>query len=226
MTLGPPPARRLGVIGGTFDPVHYGHLDAADAATDALRLDEVHFIPSFDPPHRALDPQTSRYHRFAMVALAIADRPAYRASDLELLREGPSYTVETLRALHHDGWQPLQIFFVIGSDAFAEIAAWRAFPGVLDAANFAVIARPGTVLDAAIARTPALATRLRGPGQASASGSETGVFPVAARTRDVSSTMIRRRLAAGEPIDDLVPPPVARHILLNQLYRPVNELHG
>jgi nicotinate-nucleotide adenylyltransferase len=225
MTLGPSPSRRLGVIGGTFDPVHYGHLDAADAATDALRLDEVLFIPSFDPPHRALDPQTSRYHRFAMVAMAIADRPACRASDLELLREGPSYTIETLHALHHEGWRPLQIFFIIGSDAFAEIAAWRAFPGVLEAANFVVIARPGTVLDAAIARTPELATRLRRPDEAGAA-SGTGVFPVAARTRDVSSTTIRRRLAAGEPIDDLVPPPVARHILLNQLYRPVNELHG
>jgi nicotinate-nucleotide adenylyltransferase len=218
-------ARRLGVLGGTFDPIHYGHLDAADAARSALALDEVRLIPSHDPPHRPIDPQATAFHRFALVALAIQNRDGWRVSDAEVRREGPSYTVDTLRALHGEGWNPSQIFFVLGADAFAEIATWRAFPEVLDAAQFVVVARPGTSLESAVARTPALRPRMRTAAGA-AEGSDTGVFLVEARTRDVSSTEVRMRLRAGLAIDDLVPAPVARHILAHQLYGAVDHLHG
>src|SRR5689334_17989878 len=96
---------RLGLLGGTFDPIHVGHLDAADAAQRAMRLDEVRFIPSHDPPHRPSDPRASAFHRFALVSLAIEGHPSYRASDVELRREGPSYTTDTLRAMQADGWE-------------------------------------------------------------------------------------------------------------------------
>ena len=206
-------SRRLGVLGGTFDPIHYGHLDAADAARRALSLDEILFIPSHDPPHKPIDPHASAFHRFALAALAIAGRPGYRLSDMELVREGASYTVDTLRALHGHGWTASQIFFILGADAFAEIATWRAFPRVLDLAQFVVVARPGTALDTAAARTP----QLRG---------RAGIHLVEARTRDVSSTAIRARLALGRAIDDLVPAAVARHILTHGLYGAVDDLHG
>src|SRR5262245_61096779 len=124
---------RLGLLGGTFDPIHYGHLDAADAAQHALQLDEVHFIPSHDPPHRPSDPRASGFHRFALVGLALSGHARYRASDLELRRDGPSYTADTLRAMRAEGVSPSQIFFILGADAFAEIATWREFPAVLDA---------------------------------------------------------------------------------------------
>src|SRR5689334_7098071 len=102
---------RLGLLGGTFDPVHFGHLDAADAAQAALALDEVWLVPAHDPPHRPDDPRGSAFHRFALVSLAIAERPWLRASDRELRRTGPSYTIDTLKALHDEGWNAAQIFF-------------------------------------------------------------------------------------------------------------------
>ena len=206
---------RLGILGGTFDPVHFGHLDAADAARRALHLDQVWLIPSSDPPHRPVDPLASAYHRFALIALAIQDDESLRAADMELTRTGPSYTADTLRAVARQGWHASQIFFILGSDAFAEIATWREFPAVLDAANFVVIARPGTTLDAAVARTPSLRGRLGA-----------SIFLVEARTRDVSSSTIRARLAARQSIDDLVPATVARHIVTHHLYEAVDNLHG
>jgi nicotinate-nucleotide adenylyltransferase len=208
-------SRRLGILGGTFDPIHFGHLDAADAARRALQLDQVLLIPASDPPHRPADPLASGFHRFALVALAIQGHDALHVSDMELTRTGPSYTADTLRSVARQGWTPSQIFFILGSDAFAEIATWREFPAVLDAANFVVIARPGTTLDAAIARTPSLRGR---QGKS--------LFLVEARTRDVSSSTIRTRLAAHQPIDDLVPAAVARHIAAHHLYGAVDDLHG
>jgi nicotinate-nucleotide adenylyltransferase len=219
-------AQRLGVLGGTFDPVHFGHLDAAAAAQAALGLHEVLFIPSHDPPHRPIDPHATAFHRFALVALAIDGHNGYRASDVELAREGSSYTADTLRTLHERGWKASQIFFILGADAFAEIATWREFPTVLDGAHFVVVARPGTSLEAALARTPDLRARTRPSGQGAAGSEKTAIHLVEAHTRDVSSTTIRRRIAAGQPIDDLVPSAVARHIAAHHLYGAGNDLHG
>ena len=198
--------RRLGVLGGTFDPIHYGHLRAGDAAAESLQLDEILVIPSHDPPHRTLDPKASAYHRFALAALAIDGRSRWRLSDVELTRSGPSYTAHTLRALHAEGWQASQIFFIIGTDAFAEIATWYDYPAVLDLAHFAVVTRPGT---------PATPT------------TSAGISYVNADTPDISSTDIRSRLAAGLSIADLVPRAVERYILNHRLYSAaVNDLHG
>jgi nicotinate-nucleotide adenylyltransferase len=209
--------RRLGILGGTFDPMHYGHLDAGAAAQRALALDEVRVVPSHDPPHR-VDPHASAFHRFALAALAIQAQHGWTVSDVEVSRQGPSYTVDTLRALSGDGWMPQQRFFVLGADAFAEIADWREFPAVLDEAHFVVVARAGAALDAAVARTPALRSRLRAPAGAGVRWESTGIFLVEAETRDVSATAIRARLAAGASIDDLVPLAVARHIAAHRLY--------
>ena len=131
--------RTLGVLGGTFDPIHFGHLDAAEAARAALSLDEILVVPSHDPPHRPVDPHATPFHRFAMAALAATGRPGYQVSDMELVREGASYTVDTLRALQRQGWSASQLFFILGSDAFAEVATWREYPRVLDEANFVVV---------------------------------------------------------------------------------------
>ena len=217
---------RLGVLGGTFDPVHHGHLDAAAAARSALGLDDILFMPSLDPPHRPVDPRATAFQRFALIALAIDGLPGYRVSDEELRRQGSSYTFDTLRSLHAAGWSPLQIFFILGADAFAEIASWHQFPAVLDAANFAVIARPGTTIDAALARTPALRSRVRPPAPDIVAGPATSVFLIEAATRDVSSTDIRARLTARQSIGDLVPLSVARHIAANHLYGAEDGLHG
>jgi nicotinate-nucleotide adenylyltransferase len=218
--------QRLGLLGGTLDPVHYGHLDAADAARAALQLDEVWLIPSHVPPHRQHDPVATPFHRFALSALAVADRVTYQVSDIELTRSGRTYTVDTLTALHQRGWTPTQLFFILGTDAFAEIATWHEYPAVLDAAHYVVIARPGMTVADALERTPELLPRVRTPFTLDERTSATHIVVIEAATRDVSSTMIRERLRAGQSIDDLVPPAVARHILVHHLYGSVDHLHG
>jgi nicotinate-nucleotide adenylyltransferase len=215
----------MGLLGGTFDPIHHGHLDVAAAARRHLALDGVTFIPAHDPPHR-VDPRASAFHRFALAALALDGQADFALSDAELARGGPSFTVDTLRRWHAGGWRPCELFFIIGSDAFAEIATWREYPAVLDGAHFAVVTRPGTSLDEAVARTPELRGRIRAHADAVREGGGTSIVLIEAQTRDVSSTAVRARLAAGEPIADLVPAAVARHILANHLYGAVDELHG
>jgi nicotinate-nucleotide adenylyltransferase len=198
---------RTGILGGTFDPIHLGHLEAAAAAQDALQLDRVLLLTARTPPHRTVEPRASVFHRFAMTALAAADRHDLLASDLELGREGPSYTSLTLERLHAEGFQASDLFFILGSDAFAELGTWHAYPRLLQLANFAVVSRPG--IPSPDPRTPIPVPR-----------SATVVSFIEAQTRDVSSTDIRRRVATGEPIDGLVPPLVAGHIKRHQLYMP------
>lgn len=210
--------QRLGLLGGTFDPVHFGHLDAAEAARQALALDEVWFVPSHDPPHRPLEPLASPFHRFAMASLAATEHRGYRASDIELRRDGPSYTIDTLQELHAQGWKAAQLFFIIGVDAFAEVASWRAYPAVLEAANFAVIARAGAPAAQVAARAPELKARVAAIEFTPANAAETRIFPVEGRTRDVSSSLIRQRLRHTQRISDLVPPSVERHIMTYGLY--------
>jgi nicotinate-nucleotide adenylyltransferase len=213
-------------MGGTFDPIHYGHLDAAEAARTALSLDEVWLLPSHDPPHRPADPLASPFHRFALVALAASGYANLTASDLELQRQRPSYTVATLQELHRMGWQPAQIFFIIGADAVGDIESWRAFPDVLEAAHFAVVGRAGTAPEDVIPRVAAVAARVAPPGYQPQHERDTKVFAVAGRTRDVSSSLIRERLRQGRHLADLVPAAVERHIMANRLYGSVGPLHA
>ncbi len=207
----------VGLLGGTFDPVHEGHLAVARASQQTLGLDHVWFIPSARPPHRPDSPQASEYHRLAMIRLAIEDGTGWEVSDLELRRHGPSYTYDTLTTLNLDGLSRSQIFFITGADAFAEIATWHRYPEVLDLAHFVVVARPGFSIDTLRNRVPALADRMIEP--ADLAGSSTPrVILVAAETPDVSSTAIRGRAARRESLDGLVPPAVSAYIAQHDLY--------
>ena len=208
MTAGP----RVGILGGTFDPIHLGHLEAASAAQRALSLDRVLLLPSRTPPHRSAEPRASVFHRFAMAALAASER-GMSVSDIELRREGPSYTALTLEALHRDGLAPAHLFFITGSDAFAEVASWYDYPRILELANFVVVSRPGAPRPSELIPNP---DSLRPQVTPTAPG----VFSVEASTPDVSSTDIRRRVGAGESIDGLVPSSVAGHIRRHRLYVP------
>ena len=212
---------RIGVLGGTFDPVHHGHLDAAHAARQALALTKVVLMPSRVPPHKTSPARTSGYHRFAMAALASSGQPGLRVSDLELRSAEPSYTSLTLQQLARVGYAPSQLFFILGSDAFAEIAHWHDFPAILGRCHFAVVARSGRPLADLRGRLPALADRMREPeagaGPGVAAGS-TSIWLVDAETRDVSSSSIRRRLTGSEPTCDLLPDIVAAYISRHRLY--------
>jgi nicotinate-nucleotide adenylyltransferase len=209
---------RFGVLGGTLDPVHTGHIDAARAAQQALALDRVLLLPSRVPPHRASPPAASPFHRFAMSALAVSGVSGMEVSDLELCAPGTSYTSDTLDRLHATNLRATQIFFITGADAFAEIATWHRYPEVLDLAHFVVVSRPGHPATSLPSVLPALAARMR-PGTAAEAGTpKPSVFLVDARTSDVSSTEIRRRIRIGDALTGLVPPLVERHILQHRLY--------
>ncbi|MGE4055414.1 MAG: nicotinate-nicotinamide nucleotide adenylyltransferase, partial [Vicinamibacterales bacterium] len=134
--------RRVGVMGGTFDPIHGGHVDLGRAAVTALNLTELLVLPSSVPPHRP-QPHASSHHRFAMAAMTVSRETSWRVSDLEFESPGPSYTTTTLDRLKDAGYSPDELFFVIGADAFAEVETWRNYPGLLDQANVAVVSRPG-----------------------------------------------------------------------------------
>jgi nicotinate-nucleotide adenylyltransferase len=208
---------RIGLLGGTLDPIHLGHVEAATAAQQALALDPVIVMPSRVPPHRH-EPSASMFHRFAMTALAINDFENIMVSDEELASEGPSYTAMTLERFLARGLEPTRLFFITGADAFAEIETWYRYPGVLDLAHFVVISRPGASLDALTQRLPALRERFAVPSRTAPMPPRPSVFLVDARTSDVSSTDIRRRLREGMPIAGLVPSQVERYIVRQRLY--------
>ena len=216
-----PGLERTGLRGGTFDPVHEGHVAAAEAALNALGLDRVLLIPSHLPPHRPAQPRASAFHRFAMVSLAVGGHPRLAASDVELQLPGPSFSAVTLRRLLELGYQPWQLFFITGTDAFAEIASWRDYPAVLDLAHFVVISRPGQSFDVLHDRLRGLRARMQpvtAPIAAGAGDRALRVFLVDAVTPDVSSTAVRERTALGEPLAGLVAPEVERHIRRHRLY--------
>ena len=152
--------RRVGILGGTFDPIHFGHMGVAEAAEKALGLTRVYVVTANVPPHRR-QPVASPFQRYAMVVLAVGHRPNWRASDMELRLEGPSYTSDTLGRYNQRGYERQELFFVIGADAFADITTWHDYPRILDAANFAVVSRPGLSVSALAERLPDLAARMK-----------------------------------------------------------------
>ena len=200
----------LGLLGGTFDPVHNGHLAAADAAQQSLNLDTVMLIPSHVPPHRQDPVGATSEQRYQMAALAAAERPGWSASRIEVDRNGPSYTYDTLVQLGETLSVGSQFFFILGADAFAEITTWSRYPAVLDLAHFVVVSRPGITLDSLRERVPS-AFGLR-------PSAKTRVILVKATTPDISSTDIRRRVRAGQSLSHLVPDSVAQYITTHRLY--------
>jgi len=210
--------RRIGILGGTFDPIHSGHLDLAAAAERALGLTEIVVVPAHVPPHRSA-PLASAFHRFAMAAIAIAGPSAWRVSDMELREAGRSYTANTLRRFNGRGVPPSELFFIAGADAFAEIGTWYDYPAILDLANFAVVSRPGFPADEIRRRMPELGARV---ANAVSGGREPLIILIDAVTADVSSSAIRHRVANGESIAGLVPAGVQQHIEQHGLYTPAS----
>jgi nicotinate-nucleotide adenylyltransferase len=208
--------RRIGILGGTFDPIHRGHVDLGRAAQSALGLAQVFVVPTHIPPHRP-QPVASSYHRFAMVALTVAGRAGWQATDVELGHDAPSYTSLTLRRFHECGFAPFELFFLIGADAFIEIGTWKDYPHILDRSHFAVVSRPGCPVTDLPRRLPDLAARMT-PALDPDQHDTCVIFLIEAPTADVSSTAIRSRLADGQPITGLVEPEVQQHIEQHDLY--------
>ncbi len=211
-------SQRIGVLGGTFDPIHRGHVDLGEAAHSALGFSTLKVVPLNTPPHRP-PPVASGFHRFAMAALAVAGRSRWQASDLELTHAEPSYTAATLRRFHAQGFGPGDLFFVLGADAFLEIRSWKDYPSILDAAQFAVVSRPGFPVAELRQRFPDLAERMTTAANDRARTSGASIILIDARTSDVSSTMIRQRCVEDRPLAGLVPDAVQQHIEQHGLYR-------
>ncbi len=226
MSATPP---RIGILGGRFDPVHHGHLATAALARRRLRLERVLMLPSRLSPHRKRPARASGADRLAMVSLAVQDDPCLEPCDLELTAEEPSYTATTLHRLRERGHPCTSLFFIVGADAFADIASWHDYPRLLDAAHFVVVSRPGYPVASLPGALPSLRPRLRVvTGDAAPRADETlrtpVVFLVDADTPDISSTDIRVRLANGRPLGERVPAPVAEYIERRRLYaRPDGE---
>ncbi len=205
-----PEVAALGVLGGTFNPPHLGHLAVARRALEALRLDLVLLMPARIPPHKPGGEDPGAEHRLRMCRLAVAGSEGVEACGLEIAREGPSYTVDTLRAIHA-GHPHAELTFIVGADIASTLPSWREPGQLLELAGIAVAERAGSgrgpVLDA-------LASIPRG-----ADAGPTSVRFLEMEPIDVSSSMARRRAAAGEPIDDLVGPAVAAYIREHGLYR-------
>ncbi len=230
----PAGALRIGLLGGTLDPVHLGHIAAAQAARRALALDHVWLMPAHVPSHRGT-PGASGWHRFAMAAMAVEDEPGLGVTDIELARTGTTYTWDTLDALSVAGYRPSQIFFITGADAFSAIGTWHRYPDLLDRAHFVVVTRPGhtrapdadwpvEVTRRVTSITPdAVADPAPQPDDA------TRVWVVEAQTPNVSSSGVRDRIRGGGDIDAFVLPRVAAHIRRHGLYEApasARTLHG
>ncbi len=193
----------VGVLGGTFNPVHYGHLYAAEAAADRLGLARVLFVPSGVAPHKDGSDIVAPKHRAAMVELAIASNPRFALSTVEIQRSGPSYSVDTVRTLMNAGeGEPV---LILGTDAFAQIETWHNWSELVRLVGFAIVARPG--YDTALA--PALARRVGARLECVVEG----LGP------QVSGTELRARLRRSETTRYLVPDEVLRYIERNGLYK-------
>ena len=214
---------RIGILGGRFDPVHHGHLATAAVARRRLQLDRVLMLPSRLSPHRQQPARASGADRLAMVALAAQDDPSLEPCDLELTTDEPSYTATTLRRLHEQGHPRTSLYFIVGADAFADIAAWHDYPRLLDAAHFVVVSRPGHPVGPLADALPALRPRLRVVAndtdpQAEETLRPPVVFLIDGDTPDISSSDIRTRLANGCPLGERVPAAVAEYIDRRRLY--------
>ncbi|MFC1823985.1 nicotinate-nucleotide adenylyltransferase [Thermodesulfobacteriota bacterium] len=213
---------KIGILGGTFDPVHFGHLRVAEEVGEAQGLEKVYLIPAAQPPHKDKKPVSDFHHRLAMIRIATKGSPLLEAMDLEGRRQGLSYSIETLRELqHYFGPQP-ELFFIIGTDAFLEIKTWKEYSRLFDYSHFVVIERPGFHSDELESFIYTLGAAFKKQGQqghyVASSGKE--LFSKRATLLDISATRIREMVAAGRSIRYLVPYAVGVYIREKGLYKP------
>ena len=188
---------RLGVMGGTFDPIDNGHLVAASEVASALNLDEVLFVPTGQPWQKIT--VTESEHRYLMTVIATASNPRFKVSRVDVDREGPTYTIDTLRELRAE-YPDAELYFISGADAIAQILAWKDVDHIWELAHFVAVSRPGHVLEI--------------PDVPSGSVSSMEVPALA-----ISSTDCRARVGTGQPVWYLVPDGVVQYIAKHNLYR-------
>ena len=220
----------IALFGGTFDPIHRGHLHVARAAAERFKLKEVWFVPADIPPHKQKAPVTSYFHRYSMVALALAGEPDFLPSLLEApdpeahVERRPSYSIDTVRRVKAELRKSDRLYFLIGIDAFREIATWHEAEELLGECDFVVAARPGYSLDdvassmpKALRPGPAAMRKQKAAGLLELPGVRLHLLPET--HEDVSATQIRATIKRGRALKKLVPDAVAEYIRKEGLYR-------
>ncbi|WP_308167856.1 nicotinate-nucleotide adenylyltransferase [Catellatospora tritici] len=193
-------ASRIGIMGGTFDPIHHGHLVAASEVADRYALDEVVFVPTGEPWQKSGNPVTPAEDRYLMTVIATASNPRFSVSRVDVDRDGPTYTVDTLRELRAQYGEKTELFFITGADALSKILSWKDAEQLFELAHFVGVTRPG--FDLTVGHLPAdVVSLVQVPAMA------------------ISSTDCRRRVAAGQPVWYLVPDGVVQYITKRRLYR-------
>ena len=220
---------RLGAFGGTFDPIHRGHLAVAEALSRRFRFDRLLFIPAYAPPHKQGRNITHACHRFAMAALAIAHRPDWVLSTIEVESPERPYTVDTVTRLNELYSRAAPVHFVLGADSFEELDTWREYLRLVESCHIIVTTRPGHGLSAKHLpdRVSERLVDLRGttadaPAPDAAPG-ETRIYLTEDAFVDISSTTVREAVRGGRPIRDMVSDSVAAYIEKQGLYKGENE---
>ena len=214
---------RAGLFGGTFDPVHFGHLRAAEEIREQLSLNKIYFIPAALPPHKESAHTTPSRHRLEMLRLAVSENPYFDICDYELEKNTTSYTVETLRHLNNV-YPDTEFYFIVGSELFREIETWKEYRELFKLSNFAVITRPGYPDEGAATLPLALKNDFSYYKEKENvifykdNNSKLIAFPKI-RGLEISSTEIRRFVKAGRSVKYLAPTPVEEYILQNNIYR-------
>ncbi|MGA9564153.1 MAG: nicotinate-nucleotide adenylyltransferase [Candidatus Korobacteraceae bacterium] len=222
----------IGLFGGTFDPIHRGHVNVARAAAERFKLKEVWFVPADIPPHKQKAPVTSYFHRYSMVALAVAGEPDFLPSLLEApepeahVERRPSYSIDTVRRVKAGLRKRDRLYFLIGIDAFREIAQWYEPEALLRECEFIVAARPGYSLDDVVGSLPKAlrpsAVQMRkqkGAALLELPGVRLHLLPET--HEDISATQIRAAMQSGTRLKKLVPDAVAEYIRKERLYKRV-----
>lgn len=200
--------KRLGIFGGTFDPIHMGHLLVAEMARQECDLDKVLFIPAANPPHKSDKHVSPPNYRFEMTELAIKSNPYFQISDIELKRQGKSYTIDTLKDLRKIYSEECEFWMIVGGDSFRELDTWRNAKELIKLCNFAVYMRPHVSIDTCKIQAKKI------HGQANSR-----VLFVEAPMIDISSTDIRDRVAQGKSIRYMVPDAVRKYIIEKRLFK-------
>ena len=210
---------RVAVFGGSFNPVHYGHLLLADEVLEALALDHVLFVPAASPPHKDAARLAPAVDRYEMVRLAVAEHPGFAISDVELTRPGPSYTVDTLQALARTGDR---LYLVVGSEMFLDLLAWREPARLARLARLVVVPRDGRAFDPESAAAQKVLREIGVDGgfvDAARGGEpEQGVIVAHATSLPISASELRRRVREGRSLAFRVPPAVEAYSRARGLY--------
>jgi nicotinate-nucleotide adenylyltransferase len=227
----PPPAHtpaaghdskmRIGILGGTFDPIHYGHLEMACGVKALFNCDRIFIMPAYSPPHKSREAISSSYHRYAMAAMATVNLDGIEVSRLELEAPSQPYTVQTIARLKETLQDQVELFFIMGADSFRELDTWRNHQKLIESTNIVVMTRPGynIPLDELGAKFQTRIEDMRGRhvpvGQL---GDSPVIFLTDLIQRDISATAIRDAIVRGEPISQWVTETVAQYISKYRLY--------